>query len=217
MTKQQPKVILLDAVGTLFNIRGSVGEVYSAFAQRFGVKVPAKKLNEAFYNAFASVDPPAFPGIDPDEIPLCEFEWWRVIALRTFQQVGVLSEFADFTDFFDHLYNYFATAEPWFVYPDILPALEQWRRTGIQLGIVSNFDSRIYLVLKELKLEEFFLSVTISTETSFAKPDPQIFAIALAKHHCNPENAWHIGDSLKEDYEGAKAAGLRGILLKRNS
>ncbi|HAG85145.1 MAG TPA: hydrolase [Cyanobacteria bacterium UBA12227] len=212
---QPPKVILLDAVGTLFGVRGSVGQVYSAIARKFGVKVPPSLLNDAFFQAFAATEPLIFPDTDPDEIPQCEFEWWRVIALRTFQNVGVLDQFADFTDFFDHLYTHFATAEPWFIYPDILPALEAWRRIGIQLGIVSNFDSRLHLVLKALQLEEFFTSVTISSYVGTAKPDPQIFMCALEKHHCSAQEAWHIGDSFKEDYQGAKAAGLRAIWLDR--
>jgi putative hydrolase of the HAD superfamily len=212
---QQPKVIFLDAVGTLFGVRGSVGQVYSAIAHQFGVEVSAEPLNKAFFQAFAACEPPVFPGAAPEEIPECEFEWWRVIALRTFQQAGVLHQFIDFTEFFDTLYNHFATAEPWFIYPDVLPALEQWRRIGIQLGVLSNFDSRLYFVLKALKLEEFFTSITISSQAGVAKPDPKIFAIALEKHHCQPQDAWHIGDSLKEDYQGAKAAGLRAILLER--
>ncbi|HBB33673.1 MAG TPA: hydrolase [Cyanobacteria bacterium UBA8803] len=213
---QHPKVILLDAVGTLFGVRGSVGEVYSAIAQRFGVSASATLLDEAFFQAFATAEPPVFPETDPEEIPQCEFEWWRVITLRTFQNVGLLERFADFTDFFDQLYNHFATAEPWFVYPDVLPALEAWRRIGIQLGVLSNFDSRLYLVLKALKLEEFFTSVTISTQVGVAKPDPQIFGIALEKHHCDAREVWYIGDSLTEDYQGANSAGLRAILLKRS-
>jgi putative hydrolase of the HAD superfamily len=212
---QQPKVIFLDAVGTLFGVRGSVGEVYSAIAQQSGVQVPAEILNEAFFQAFSSAQPPVFPGTDAEEIPQCEFEWWRVIALRTFQQAGVLDQFADFTDFFDELYNHFATAEPWFIYPDVLPALEAWRRIGIQLGVLSNFDSRLHLVLKALELDQFFTSVTISTEVGVAKPDPEIFAAALQKHYCESQDAWHIGDSFTQDYQGAKAAGLRAILLER--
>ncbi|MFP5269937.1 HAD-IA family hydrolase [Coleofasciculus sp.] len=211
-----PKVILLDAVGTLFGVRGSVGQVYSRVARQFNVNVPPKLVNDAFFQAFAAADPLVFPDTDSQEIPQCEFEWWRVIALRTFQKVGVLEQFADFTDFFDHLYTHFATAEPWFIYPDVIPSLEGWRRVGIQLGVLSNFDSRLYLVLKALNLDEFFSSITISTEAGAAKPDPKIFTHALHKHGCEPSEAWHIGDSLREDYQGAKAAGLRAIWLERS-
>lgn len=213
----QPKVIFLDAVGTLFGIRGSVGEVYGAIARKFGVQASPEILNEAFYNAFAAADVPVFPGTDSQEIPRREFEWWEAIAQTTFRQAGVFEQFADFSDFFKELYDHFTTPEPWFIYPDVLPALEQWRRIGIQLGILSNFDSRLYSVLKVLKLEEFFTSVTISTEVGFAKPDPQIFITALQKHYCEPQDAWHIGDSFKQDYQGAKAAGLKPIFLERTS
>lgn len=213
---QQPKVIFLDAVGTLFGVRGSVGQVYSAIAQRFGVTVPPDSLNQAFIQAFAATNPPIFPGCYPDEIPQCEFEWWRVIAQRTFQQVGVLHQFADFDDFFDQLYNYFATAEPWFIYPDVLPALQAWQRIGIEMGIVSNFDSRLDYVLEALNLKEFFTSITVCTQAGVAKPDSRIFSIALRKHSCAPQEAWHIGDSFTQDFQGAKAVGIRAILLERN-
>ncbi len=212
---KQPKVIFVDAVGTLFGVRGSVGEVYGAIAQRFGVEVSAQALNLAFLQSFQAAPPLIFPGTEQQEIPACEFEWWQVVALRTFQQVGVLHQFSDFFTFFDELYVHFASAEPWVVYPDIRPALERWQKMNIELGVVSNFDSRIRSVLKALDLTQFFTSITISSEVGAAKPDPQIFAAALEKHNCLPEEAWHIGDSYKDDYQGAKTAGLRGIWLKR--
>ena len=158
--------------------------------------------------------PAVFPGVEPQKIPQCEFEWWQSVAQRTFQQVGVLHQFPDFSTFFNELYSHFATADPWFVYPDVHPALERWQGLGIELGVISNFDSRLYSVLQALDLAQFF-TVTISTEVGAAKPDSQIFAAGLQKHSCLAESAWHIGDSFKEDYQGAKAAGLRAIWLKR--
>ncbi|NJK54063.1 MAG: HAD-IA family hydrolase, partial [Leptolyngbyaceae cyanobacterium SU_3_3] len=86
---------------------------------------------------------------------------------------------------------------------------------GIAIGVLSNFDSRLYAVLKALNLVNFFSSTTISTEVGAAKPSPQIFNAALNKHDCPAELAWHVGDSFKEDYQAAQAAGLRGIWLNR--
>jgi putative hydrolase of the HAD superfamily len=96
-----------------------------------------------------------------------------------------------------------------------LPALNKWQQQGIELAVVSNFDSRIYAVLKALNLAEYFTSVTISTEVGAAKPDTQIFTAALQKHNGIAENVLHIGDSFKADYCGAKAAGLKAIWLNR--
>ncbi|MBR8833035.1 MAG: HAD family hydrolase [Stigonema ocellatum SAG 48.90 = DSM 106950] len=213
---ERPKVIFLDAVGTLFGVKGSVGEVYSQIAQEFGVEISAETLNKTFIQSFKAAPPPIFPDVDPQDIPQREFDWWLRIALNTFEQAGVLQQFSDFSIFFSEVYIHFGTAEPWFVYPDVQPALINWRRMGIELGLLSNFDSRIYSVLQSLELRDFFESVTISTQAGAAKPDPKIFAVALEKHNCPPETAWHIGDSIKEDYQGAKAAGLRGIWINRS-
>jgi putative hydrolase of the HAD superfamily len=214
---KHPKVIFLDAVGTLFGVKGSVGEVYGSLARQFGVEADAAALDAAFFQSFRAASPMAFPRVSRSEISEREFAWWWAIAAQTFQKAGVLDQFSDFSAFFTVLYSHFETAEPWFVYPDIRSTLSHWCDRGIELGIVSNFDSRIYAVLPALGLSEFFSSVTISTEAGAAKPDAQIFAAALQKHNCLAHEAWHIGDSYKEDYEGAKAAGLRAIWLKRSS
>ena len=82
--------------------------------------------------------------------------------------------------------------------------------------MVSNFDSRIYSVLQSLGLRHYFKSITVSTQARTAKPDPEIFHLALKNHNCSPESAWHIGDSIVDDYHGARRAGLRGIWINRH-
>lgn len=210
-----PKVIFFDAVGTLFGVNGSVGDIYGQIAQKFGVETDASSLNHAFFQSFRKAPPMAFPGAEITSIPNREFNWWRAIALQTFEQVGTLEQFNDFDQFFDDLYAHFATAAPWHIYAETVRTLHYWRNQGIELGVVSNFDSRLYRVLNALDLAPLFTSVTISTEVGAAKPDFKIFEMALKKHHCLPQSAWHVGDSFKEDYEGAKSAGLRAIWLKR--
>ncbi len=213
---ERPKVIFLDAVGTLFGVKGSVGEIYSQIAQEFGVQVPADILNKTFIQSFKTAPAPIFPGAEQQDIPQREFEWWLQIACHTFERAGVLQEFSDFSAFFSELYIHFGTSQPWFVYPDVLAALVNWQGLGIELGVISNFDSRIYSVLQALQLKQFFSTITISTQVGAAKPDREIFLSALEKHNCPPEAAWHIGDSIKEDYHGAKAVGLRGIWINRS-
>ncbi|MFG6104596.1 HAD family hydrolase [Leptothoe sp. EHU-05/26/07-4] len=212
-----PKVIFLDAVGTLFGVKGSVGEVYQTLAQQAGVQASAHELDKAFYRSFAVANAMAFPGVPDVEIPHQEYLWWLAIAKDTFQRAGVFQEFSDFEVFFEGLYQHFATAAPWMVYQDTVHSLKRWQRKGISLGIISNFDSRIYAVLDALNLKQYFQTITISTEAGAAKPDALIFKTALQKHDCNPQDAWHVGDSRKDDIKGAQSAGLRGIWLKRPS
>ena len=158
---ERPKVIFLDAVGTIFGVKGSVGEVYSQIAREFGVTISPARLNKAFVHSFKAAPPPIFLDAEPADIPQREFDWWRTIALNTFETAGALKQFPDFSAFFSELYIHFGTAEPWFIYADVLPSLMNWRRLGIEMGIISNFDSRIYSVLQSLGLSDYFTSVTI--------------------------------------------------------
>jgi putative hydrolase of the HAD superfamily len=212
---EKPTVIFFDAVGTLFGVRGSVGEVYRSLALEFGIKVDTITLEHAFRDSFQAASPPVFPGVEPEKIPQQEFAWWKAIATSTFAKVGKLEQFADFECFFDRLYAHFATQKPWFVYPDVVPTLQNWQQQGVELGIISNFDTRLYPVLKQLDLEQFFTSITISSLVGAAKPAREIFGAALAKHGCPPEQAWHIGDSLTQDYRGAKQVGIKSFWLNR--
>ncbi|MBE9179862.1 HAD family hydrolase [Oculatella sp. LEGE 06141] len=211
----RPQVIFLDAVGTLFGVRGSVGEVYTDITRQFGVAADAERLNQAFFQSFKAASPMAFPSAIASDIPAKEYAWWEAIAIETFRRADLLAQFTDFSAFFAVLYDHFATAAPWFVYPDTHHTLSHWRNQGIELGVLSNFDSRLYPVLSALGLAEYFSSVTISTEVGAAKPDRRMFETALAKHNCPANAAWHIGDSFKEDYQGATAAGLQAFWLKR--
>lgn len=214
---KRPQVIFFDAVGTLFGVRGSVGDVYGQLAQKHGVQVEPKRLNGSFYQQFKASPPCMFPGANPEDIPRLEYRWWGAIAARTFQHVGVFDQFKNFSAFFSEVYSHFATAAPWIIYPDTVSTLEQLTNLNIPLGIISNFDSRIHPVLKALNLSDYFSSITISTEAGVAKPDARIFQIALQKYECAADMAWHIGDSVKEDYEAANLAGLRGILVDREA
>ncbi len=210
-----PEVIFLDAVGTLFGVRGSVGHIYSEVASKYGVNCQPELLNKCFYSAFKTAPPCIFPGVAPLDIPQHEYRWWREINSQTFTAAGVWAKFTDFDDFFQELYGYFTTTAAWDLYPDTIPALTKWQRSGVKLGVLSNFDSRLLAVLAVLDLAKYFSTVTISTEVSAAKPQPEIFNAALAKYGCTPQFTWHIGDSFEEDFVGASRAGLTAIWLNR--
>jgi putative hydrolase of the HAD superfamily len=215
---RSPQVIYVDAVGTLFGVRGSVGEQYAKVATDFKVSLDPDLINRAFYRVFQTAPKMAFSNLPQSDIAIAEYEWWRSLAVKTFSQTGDFAKFLDFEGFFTSLYAYFATAEPWFIYEDTRLALDAWQQQGMTLGLLSNFDSRLYAVIKALDLDRYFDSITISTEVGAAKPDPLIFEVALAKHQIerSPDLAWHIGDSFGEDYLGASAVGIKAFWLNRD-
>ena len=211
----QPKVIFLDAVGTIFGVKNSVGDIYTKLAKKYGVNREAEIINHYFYQAFKNSSPLAFEEENEEKIKDLEFQWWQNVTYKTFHQNETINDFTDFNTFFIELYNYFKTSQPWVIYDDVIPSLNQWQKQGIEFGIISNFDTRIYDVLDNLNLRQYFQTITISSLTGVAKPEDKIFLTALAKHNCQPENAWYIGDSVKEDYWGGKSVGMQCFWLNR--
>jgi FMN phosphatase YigB (HAD superfamily) len=47
------------------------------------------------------------------------------------------------------------------------------------------------------------------------KPDPRVFERALAIAGAAPDEAVHVGDKVDNDVDGARAAGVRAVLVQR--
>jgi putative hydrolase of the HAD superfamily len=205
--------ILFDAAGTLFRVRGSVGLAYATIAAGHGVIVDPEDIERRFRAAFSTMPPLCFPGIPDAEIAPREQSWWKQIVAAAFEE----SQFNDFDAFFQDLFEHFAHAGSWELFPDTVPALAALRRRGLQLGVVSNFDSRLTTICNGLGIADFFDTLVISGRAGCAKPDPRIFAIALQRLGVPPAEAMHVGDSECHDLNGAQAAGLRAVLLQRGA
>ncbi len=211
-------VVFFDVAGTLIRVRDGVGVQYARVADRFGIGPDPKALEREFPRAFRAAPPMAFPGAPAEAVPGLEREVWRGIVRDVFAGAGLLAGFAPgaFDAYFDVVYRHFEDPATWDVFPDVMPALSGLRALGSPLGIVSNFDSRVLRILEGLGLAPWFQSVTLSSQVGATKPDPAIFARALAHHGVGAARAFHVGDSPVEDCEGAHAAGLRAVLIDRS-
>jgi putative hydrolase of the HAD superfamily len=101
-------------------------------------------------------------------------------------------------------------------YPDAAPALEALRAAGHRMAIVSNWDCSLEDWLAPSGLLELVDGVVTSAVAGAAKPDPAIFGRALELLGTEVEGSAHVGDSLDNDVEGARAAGIRPILVARD-
>lgn len=213
--RQPIRVVFFDAAETLFHVNGSVAEIYLRHAVLFGYQAKPDSLariTEAFKRAFHDAPPPVFAATESAQIKQSERLWWFDVVHNVFYRIGM---FDRFDEFFEHVFEVFADPASWKVYPEVLPTLKDLRNRGLELGIVSNFDSRLFKVLKGLGLAEVFDTVTISSLAHAAKPSPKIFEVALEQHAVDPGEAMHVGDSVRDDVEGATKAGLAAVLLAR--
>ena len=100
-------------------------------------------------------------------------------------------------------------------YPDAAPALRELRERGLRLVVVSNWDCSLPTVLERCGLGDLLDGVVSSAAAGARKPDPAIFAPALKLAECEPDEALHVGDTPEEDVAGARAAGIRPLLIAR--
>jgi FMN phosphatase YigB (HAD superfamily) len=59
-------------------------------------------------------------------------------------------------------------------------------------------------------------AVVGSRAHGYVKPHPTIFQAALQQLGAEPAEAAMVGDSIEEDIEGARALGMRAILIDRD-
>ncbi|MBX9950655.1 MAG: HAD family hydrolase [Candidatus Obscuribacterales bacterium] len=101
-------------------------------------------------------------------------------------------------------------------YDDADKVLEQLRRAGYRLGLISNlWPFPVRRVFKEMGLGAHFEHLVYSFEVGVRKPSPAIFNHAAQLFSVDAEDCLMIGDSLSSDVEGSLAAGMHAILIDR--
>lgn len=206
--------VLLDAAGTLIQPAEPVAETYARIAREFGAEISPEALLSAFREVFGDMPPMAFEEFSSETLDALERSWWRTLVERVIAATGATVR--DFDAFFEALYGHYATGVAWVLYPEVVEVLRSLAAGGYAVAVVSNFDSRLPIVLRDHKLESLLAEVVYSTGVGAAKPDSRIFHHALERLGTVPERAVHVGDSQEADYEGAKGAGLDGLLLIRS-
>ncbi|KAL3530213.1 hypothetical protein ACH5RR_009535 [Cinchona calisaya] len=84
----------------------------------------------------------------------------------------------------------------------------------VKLAVVSNFDTRLRKLLKDLDVLDLFDAVTISSELGYEKPDAHIFKAALDQISVEAGRAVRVIDDEKADKAGANAVGIDCWLVK---
>jgi putative hydrolase of the HAD superfamily len=104
------------------------------------------------------------------------------------------------------------------VYDDARALLPSLRYRGYRAGVVANelFGAALLQPhVNALGLAGYLDVIVTSADTGVAKPDPGIFHYALNALRVDPAEALFVGDSRDQDITGARAAGMRAVLLDR--
>jgi HAD superfamily hydrolase (TIGR01549 family) len=103
--------------------------------------------------------------------------------------------------------------ENFMLYEDAPPVLDALREHGLAIGLVTNGQRDLDEFIAHHRLE---VDAAVGSKThGRIKPHPSIFTAALRALDVRAEETAMVGDSYEDDIEGARALGIRAILLDR--
>jgi putative hydrolase of the HAD superfamily len=197
------RAILFDVDFTLAKPGPDLGpEGYRRLGDRFGLALDPSRYDDARAAAVAELK--RHPELDHDE------EIWILFTeqiIRGMGGAGSTYECAvEMTRAWEH-------AEHFELFDDAIPVLDELRRYGLKLALVSNTARDLHAFVRHHGLDvDAALSSGAHGKT---KPHETIFRAVLERLEVEPAGAAMVGDSLEDDIEGARAIGMRAFLIDR--
>jgi HAD superfamily hydrolase (TIGR01549 family) len=198
------KAVLFDVDFTLFRPGPELGpEGYRRIGERHGLSLDPERYEEARLDAVEEVQ--QNPELVHDE------EVWIAFTERI--MVGMGGERGRCRDCAVDMVREWERHDNFSLYEDALPVLEEVRGRGLRIGLISNGQRDLAEFAAHHSLD---VDVTVGSLThGRIKPHPSIFETALAALEIKAGEAVMVGDSYEDDIRGARALGIRAILVDR--
>jgi putative hydrolase of the HAD superfamily len=98
--------------------------------------------------------------------------------------------------------------------PDAVPTLEELRRRGHLLGMISACSQEVPDIWDQTPLGPLFDATVFSCSVGVSKPDPRIYAIACEELGVEPGDCLFVGDGANDELPGAERAGMTAVQLR---
>ena len=176
---------------------------YVELGRRFGLELDPALHDEARREALATLE--RHPELDHDE------QLWVLFTERIIIGMGGEGDThgaaVEMTQAWEH-------AAHFELYPDVAGTLDELRAYGLQIGLLSNTarDLELFVAHHGLVVD----ALLTSRAHGKTKPHQSIFRDLLDLLGVLPEEAVMVGDSIEDDIEGARAVGMRALLLDRD-
>jgi HAD superfamily hydrolase (TIGR01549 family) len=176
---------------------------YARIAARHGVEVDTRRYDEAREAAVLNLK--RHPELLHDD------SIWHAFTEEIF--VGMGGPAAIASECATEIEQGWEVAENFELYEDALPVLDELRAAGLRIGLVSNGirDLTEFVAHHGLAID----AIVDSRSHGRVKPHPTIFQAAVGLLDVAPAETVMVGDSLEEDIGGARALGMRAILVDR--
>ena len=198
------RAVLFDVDFTLALPGPELGpEGYRRLGERHGLSLEPSRYEEARRAALASLQ--RHPELEHDD------EIWVAFTERIVRGMGGDADGAHECAL--DLVAIWESHDKFTLYEDAPPVLEELRRHGLKIGLVSNGSRDLDEFVRHHSLDVD--CVVGSRAFGFTKPHPEIFRHALSVLGVEPAEAAMVGDSYEDDIQGARALGMQAFLLDR--
>jgi putative hydrolase of the HAD superfamily len=198
------RAVLFDVDFTLARPGPELGpDGYVKAGERHGLRLDPSRYDEA--REAALVDLKRHPELEHDE------QIWVAFTERVVLSMGGTAPASH--DCAVEITLGWARHDYFELYEDSVPVLDELRRAGLKIGLVSNSARDVHAFARHHALE---IDAGISSfHHGKTKPHSSIFQAVLDLLDVAPGDAAMVGDTVEDDIEGAVALGMRAILVDR--
>lgn len=182
------------------------GEGYRRFCAKHGVEVDSARFSDAVNGASFLLDEAQEALYDP--------EIFIHYSRHIIELMGGSGSGLDACA--REIYEEWAACQHFSLYEDVPDVLRVLAARGVRIGLISNTHRCLTAFQTHFELEGLITAAISSSEHGYMKPHPSIFEKALQLLNVEPDEAVMVGDSLRQDIDGARRVGMRAVLVKRS-
>lgn len=211
----RPKLVTFDCAQTLVAVDWRPAPIAVESAVRAGITLDSQVAAE-LYDRRLRTSWPEFMrlNLQRDEAVLARF--WHRLTYDWLDEAGLPTEKAAVVVEQANEILFGPGSKVFVLYEDTVPCLDRLKGAGYRLAVVSNWDNSLHRTLRMHGLTDYFDLVVASLEEGVEKPDPRIFQIVLDRLGVAAADALHVGDSPVDDWQGARSAGIKALLIDRD-
>jgi putative hydrolase of the HAD superfamily len=201
--------LLLDAFGTVLELESPVPALVHGLRDGWNVEVSPAEVERAFAAEVSYYKAHHLEG--RDAASLADLRLRCSVVLRD-NLPGPVREKIDPAE----LMPVFLGSLRFHPFDDVTAALTRFRSAGLGLAVVSDWDVSLDDVLDRCGLAPLIDHSVSTAEVGAAKPSPVVFERAAGLLGLEPASLLHIGDTPELDIDGATAAGIASVLIRRD-
>ena len=182
------------------------GVGYRESCERHGIAVDEARYDAAVRAALASLD---------HEQVVYDDEIFIRYTRRIIEGMGGSGDRVDACA--REMYLEWASCHHFHLYDEAEAVLRELAARQLKIGLISNSHRSMDEFVEHFRLQGLVAAAVSSADHGFLKPHPSIFEAALSQAGVEARASLMVGDSLAHDVEGARAVGMRGVLLHRGN